>query len=138
MTGTAAGMSTSTMLHVLTLALTLTPVTAQLANTFKYVGLSGVSAQQLFLGTKNKVYIIDKTGMLLVFLILGHIHHDCTSLDRGELDQGLTMQNATMLRLTAILHGRQSTTSLPTLSDPWMYYPTLFVQEGQCWETVHG
>ena len=37
-------------------------VGAQKANTFQYVGLSGVSAQQMFLGTMNKVYIIDKTG----------------------------------------------------------------------------
>ena len=29
--------------------------------TFEIVGLSGVSAQQLFLGNKDKVYIIDKT-----------------------------------------------------------------------------
>ena len=35
----------------------------QKANTIQYVGLSGVSAQQMFLGTLNKVYIIDKTGM---------------------------------------------------------------------------
>jgi hypothetical protein len=60
---TTAGTSTSTTMYVFALALALTPVTAQLANTFKYVGLSGVSAQQMFLGTKNKVYIIDKTGM---------------------------------------------------------------------------
>ncbi|WVF65591.1 hypothetical protein IAT40_000321 [Kwoniella sp. CBS 6097] len=54
----------SAFLHVLSLAaLALSPLEsqAQLANTFKYVGLSGVSAQQLFLGTKNKVYIVDKT-----------------------------------------------------------------------------
>ncbi|KAG8965622.1 hypothetical protein FRC00_010175 [Tulasnella sp. 408] len=30
------------------------------AGTFQIVGNSGVSAQQLFLGTKNKVYIVDK------------------------------------------------------------------------------
>jgi hypothetical protein len=54
--------STSTLIHVLTLALVATTSAAQQANTFKYVGLSGVSAQQLFLGTKNKVYIVDKTG----------------------------------------------------------------------------
>ncbi|RSH95292.1 hypothetical protein EHS25_000379 [Saitozyma podzolica] len=32
-----------------------------LSNTFQYVGLSGVSAQQLFLGRPGKVYIVDKT-----------------------------------------------------------------------------
>ncbi|WVQ63929.1 uncharacterized protein L199_002085 [Kwoniella botswanensis] len=56
--------SPSTLLHVLSLAavsLSPVPAQAQLANTFKYVGLSGVSAQQLFLGTMNKVYIVDKT-----------------------------------------------------------------------------
>lgn len=54
--------SRSTLTHVLALALTASTVSAQLANTFKYVGLSGASAQQMFLGTKNKVYIVDKTG----------------------------------------------------------------------------
>ncbi|WVR09090.1 hypothetical protein IAU60_006152 [Kwoniella sp. DSM 27419] len=58
--------TSSTLLHVLTLAaLALGPSTgcaqSQLGNTFKYVGLSGVSAQQMFLGTMNKVYIVDKT-----------------------------------------------------------------------------
>ncbi|WWC91234.1 uncharacterized protein L201_006176 [Kwoniella dendrophila CBS 6074] len=54
----------STLLHVLSLAtLALVPaqIQAQAPNTFKYVGLSGVSAQQMFLGTSNKVYIVDKT-----------------------------------------------------------------------------
>lgn len=62
--------STSTVLHVLSLAaLSLTPPSeAQLANTIQYVGLSGVSAQQLFLGTMNKVYIVDKTGVLAIIL----------------------------------------------------------------------
>lgn len=53
------------MLHVLTLAaMSLAPVVveAQTAGTFKYVGLSGVSAQQMFLGRPGKVYIVDKTG----------------------------------------------------------------------------
>ncbi|WWC73126.1 uncharacterized protein I206_107092 [Kwoniella pini CBS 10737] len=57
-------LSSSTFLHVLSLtALSIAPLTvqAQTPNTFKYVGLSGVSAQQLFLGTLNKVYIVDKT-----------------------------------------------------------------------------
>ncbi|WWD21146.1 hypothetical protein CI109_105627 [Kwoniella shandongensis] len=55
-------LSPSTLLHVLSLtAIALTPAYAQTANTFKYVGLSGVSAQQMFLGTMNKVYIVDKT-----------------------------------------------------------------------------
>ncbi|KAF8334022.1 DUF1929-domain-containing protein [Cantharellus anzutake] len=31
------------------------------ANTFQVIGTSGVSAQQLFLGTANKVYVVDKT-----------------------------------------------------------------------------
>lgn len=35
-------------------------VSAQTPGTFQIVGNSGVSAQQLFLGTKDKVYIIDK------------------------------------------------------------------------------
>ncbi|KAI5479758.1 glyoxal oxidase [Pseudohyphozyma bogoriensis] len=34
---------------------------APAANTIEIVGDSGVSAQQLFLGTSNKVYIVDKT-----------------------------------------------------------------------------
>jgi hypothetical protein len=53
------------LLHVLSLAsLLLSPAEtlAQLSNTFQYVGLSGVSAQQLFLGRPGKVYIVDKTG----------------------------------------------------------------------------
>ncbi|KAK8843343.1 hypothetical protein IAR55_006999 [Kwoniella newhampshirensis] len=55
-------LSPSTLLHVLSLTvLALSPAHAQLANTFKYVGLSGASAQQMFLGTMNKVYIVDKT-----------------------------------------------------------------------------
>ena len=56
-------MTSSTFLHVLTLAsVTLSPVSAQLADTFKYVGTSGASAQQMFLGRPGKVYIVDKTG----------------------------------------------------------------------------
>ncbi|SCZ96460.1 BZ3500_MvSof-1268-A1-R1_Chr8-2g10207 [Microbotryum saponariae] len=31
------------------------------ANTFEIVGLTGVSAQQLFLGTEKRVYVVDKT-----------------------------------------------------------------------------
>lgn len=55
--------SISTLLHVLGLAaLAAVPIHAQLANTIQYVGLSGVSAQQMFLGRPGKVYIIDKTG----------------------------------------------------------------------------
>ena len=55
--------SSSTLIYVLTVAaLAITPIHAQLANTIKYVGLSGVSAQQMFLGTMGKVYIVDKTG----------------------------------------------------------------------------
>ncbi|WVN87854.1 uncharacterized protein L203_103050 [Cryptococcus depauperatus CBS 7841] len=55
-------LSPPTLLHSLFLAALATlPANGQLANTFKYVGLSGVSAQQLFLGTMNKVYIVDKT-----------------------------------------------------------------------------
>nr|XP_018259146.1 glyoxal oxidase [Kwoniella dejecticola CBS 10117]OBR81304.1 glyoxal oxidase [Kwoniella dejecticola CBS 10117] len=57
-------LSPSVILHVLSLtALSVAPslAQAQTPNTFKYVGLSGVSAQQLFLGTLNKVYIVDKT-----------------------------------------------------------------------------
>lgn len=51
------------LVHVLTLASCLLPAaSAQLGNTFKYVGLSGVSAQQMFLGRPGKVYIVDKTG----------------------------------------------------------------------------
>ncbi|ODN74427.1 hypothetical protein L202_06824 [Cryptococcus amylolentus CBS 6039] len=53
------------LLNSLTLAglavLALPARAADRANTFQYVGLSGVSAQQLFLGTLNKVYIVDKT-----------------------------------------------------------------------------
>jgi hypothetical protein len=57
------GSSRRTICHVLTLALALVPDTAaQRANTFQYVGLSGVSAQQLFLGRPGKVYVVDKTG----------------------------------------------------------------------------
>ena len=56
------GSASRRLLHVLTLASILLPSEAQLANTFKYVGLSGVSAQQLFLGRPGKVYIVDKTG----------------------------------------------------------------------------
>ncbi|KGB75973.2 glyoxal oxidase [Cryptococcus deuterogattii R265] len=55
-------LSPSTLLHALSFAaLAALPAQAQLANTFQYVGLSGVSAQQMFLGTMNKVYIVDKT-----------------------------------------------------------------------------
>lgn len=55
-------LSPSTLLHALSLAaLAALPAQAQLANTFQYVGLSGVSAQQMFLGTLHKVYIVDKT-----------------------------------------------------------------------------
>lgn len=60
--------NTATMLHVLTLAaISLAPaiIDAQSPGTFKYVGLSGVSAQQLFLGRPGKVYIVDKTGQSL-------------------------------------------------------------------------
>ncbi|ORY24774.1 glyoxal oxidase precursor [Naematelia encephala] len=53
--------SRATILHVLSLAALALHAEAQAPNTFKYVGLSGVSAQQLFLGTMNKVYIVDKT-----------------------------------------------------------------------------
>ena len=56
-------------MHVLTLASFLLPplsvsaqsASASKANTYEYVGLSGVSAQQLFLGRPGKVYIVDKT-----------------------------------------------------------------------------
>ncbi|CED84971.1 Immunoglobulin-like fold [Phaffia rhodozyma] len=34
---------------------------ASMANTFQIVGNSGVSAQQLFLGSPNKIYFVDKT-----------------------------------------------------------------------------
>lgn len=57
--------STPRLLQFLAIAgLAIAPlaVEAQKANTFKYVGLSGVSAQQLFLGRPGKVYIVDKTG----------------------------------------------------------------------------
>lgn len=60
-----SSISRSTLVHVLSLAvlaLSTASVEAQLANTYQYVGLSGVSAQQLFLGRPGKVYIIDKTG----------------------------------------------------------------------------
>ncbi|ORX39085.1 glyoxal oxidase precursor [Kockovaella imperatae] len=53
--------SLSTVVHVLSLALALSPASAQLANTFQYVGLSGASAQQMFLGRPDRVYIVDKT-----------------------------------------------------------------------------
>jgi hypothetical protein len=53
--------SIPTLLHVLTLTHLLLPAHAQLANTFVQVGESGVSAQMLFLGRPNKVYIMDKT-----------------------------------------------------------------------------
>lgn len=43
-------------------ALAVLPTEAGVGNTFKYVGLSGVSAQQMFLGRPGKVYIVDKTG----------------------------------------------------------------------------
>lgn len=52
----------STVMQVLALTFAVTATSAQLANTFRYVGLSGVSAQQMFLGTKDTVYIVDKTG----------------------------------------------------------------------------
>lgn len=39
----------------------LAAVTKAKANTFAVVGLSGASAQQMFLGTPTKVYIVDKT-----------------------------------------------------------------------------
>jgi hypothetical protein len=58
-------MHISKVIHVLGLAvLSITPAEgqAQLANTIQYVGLSGVSAMQMFLGTKNKIYFVDKTG----------------------------------------------------------------------------
>ena len=55
--------SRSAFLRVLGLAaLAVVPAYAQLANTIQYVGLSGVSAQQMFLGRPGKVYIVDKTG----------------------------------------------------------------------------
>lgn len=62
--------SVSVVLHVLSLALALSPVDAQLGGTFQYVGLSGASAQQMFLGRPNKVYIVDKTGELMRFAVV--------------------------------------------------------------------
>jgi hypothetical protein len=58
-------MQSAKLTHVLGLAafsLQLLSVDAQLANTIQYVGLSGVSAQQMFLGSKNRIYFVDKTG----------------------------------------------------------------------------
>ncbi|KAK4687301.1 hypothetical protein P7C73_g2818, partial [Tremellales sp. Uapishka_1] len=52
----------SKLLHVLSLAAVFLPSAAgDVNNTFQYVGLSGVSAQQIFLGRPGKVYIVDKT-----------------------------------------------------------------------------
>ncbi|BEI84330.1 hypothetical protein CcaverHIS002_0409340 [Cutaneotrichosporon cavernicola] len=46
----------------LAVAAALIPLaSAQLANTFVYVGDAGVSAQQLFLGAPHKLYFVDKT-----------------------------------------------------------------------------
>ena len=55
--------STALLLSVLSLgSLFIQPAAAaNKGGTFEYVGLSGVSAQQLFLGAPGKVYIVDKT-----------------------------------------------------------------------------
>ncbi|GAA5992270.1 hypothetical protein JCM11641_002728 [Rhodosporidiobolus odoratus] len=61
---TSSSASPSTPWHRSLLSLALAASVAQAApadNTIEVVGDSGVSAQQLFLGQSNKVYIVDKT-----------------------------------------------------------------------------
>lgn len=80
------GSARRNLLHVLSLAaLLLSPseTQAQLSNTFQYVGLSGVSAQQLFLGRPGKVYIVDKTGECGTLASEGVSRAHVASIQRG-------------------------------------------------------
>jgi hypothetical protein len=80
------GSARRNLLHVLSLAsLLLSPAEtqAQLSNTFQYVGLSGVSAQQLFLGRPGKVYIVDKTGECEILRLGTRVSSSCCFFQRG-------------------------------------------------------
>jgi hypothetical protein len=62
----AVALSLSTLLTSVAADPTVLPAPGQptktgTPGTFEIVGNSGVSAQQLFLGTDNRVYIVDKT-----------------------------------------------------------------------------